>query len=605
MSQKLSSGVLKLLAGVIAGAILLTGCTYLRNAIDETKKTKKISGYVEPVYEADFNEFADQVFAAFVSTDQVSLQGMVLDAKKFGIKEAQSSWGDFSSEAEEEDWAYLEALIEVLEEYEYDDLSRGQKITYDMLMRFLEGELSVKDCPDFYDPLNPYQGNHLFLAYNLDTYQIVDKDDLDMYITLVKDIEPYVESLCEYERRREEDGLFMLDDYADMVLEDCNNTIDSGAEEFISGFEERVSEFDWLEDTEKQEYMDKNREYVEKYVIPAYELICETIEDLKGSGEDGYGLARFDGGKEYYARKVQKVTGTDMTVDETFQKIEKVALEANATMEDLIMQVNYDLLSDAFMSYTTPELIIENNLKMMNGRFPEIPDAPDELYVVKEMPESIARFAAGMYNLPQIDDPWSNVFFLNSDYTEGLDFYEVVSHECIPGHLYQTVWFLTSDNENIPLRYVLAAIGEGLGTEEGWTTYVEGISFSMAGLPELETRYVESFYQAMYTWISLLDIGINYYGWTEDDANGYFREKGLTGYFEISDDILETVDTMPTMYLSYTVGYIELKEMLDRAKETLDEDFSEEEFHLFYLETGPCTFEILNREMDEWMKGYE
>jgi uncharacterized protein (DUF885 family) len=62
---------------------------------------------------------------------------------------------------------------------------------------------------------------------------------------------------------------------------------------------------------------------------------------------------------------------------------------------------------------------------------------------------------------------------------------------------------------------------------------------------------------------------------------------------------------MPAMYLSYTVGKIELKEMMTRAQETLGDDYSELEFHRFYLETGPCTFDILNREMDEWMKEYK
>lgn len=606
MSQKRSTGIVKLLAVVLTGTVLLSGCSYITEIFGEKKKAKKVTGYTQPVYEADFDEFADQVFASLASSDQVTLHGMVLDAKKFGVSEAQSSWGDFSSESEDADWEYLEELVKVLEEYDYDELSRGQKITYEMLMRFLEGEISVKDCADFYDPLNPYQGNHLFLAYSLDTYQIDDQDDLDMYLKLVQDIEPYVESVCDYERRREEeDGLFMRDDYADMVLEDCNATIDSGGEEFISGFENRVDGFDWLDDDEKEEFKEQNRKYVKDHVIPAYEMICDTIEDLKGSGTDGYGLARFDGGKEYYARQIQQISGTEMTIDETFAKIEKVSIEAHAEMDSLIGQVNYDLLTDAFTAYTTPEGIIENNLRMMGGRFPAIEGAPDELYVVRDMPESIARFAAGMYNLPQIDDPWDNVFFLNEDYTEGLDFYEVVSHECIPGHLYQTVWFLTSDNENIPLRYILSAIGEGLGTEEGWTTYVEGASFEMAGLPELETLYVKRFYQAMYTWISLLDIGINYYGWSEEDAINYFSEKGISGYFEVSEELLETVDTMPGMYLSYTVGYIELQEMIARAKETLGEAFSEEEFHRFYLETGPCTFEILNREMDEWMKEYD
>ncbi|MBN1891568.1 MAG: DUF885 domain-containing protein [Clostridiales bacterium] len=605
MDRTRFSRFFRVLSCLLALTLLLTGCSFIRDVVSEEQKTKKITGMTQAINAYDFDEFADQVFAALVSFDQVTLHSILLDEKKFDIETPESYWGDFSDEAEEEDWEMIEGVLEVLKDFDYDELNRGQRITYDMLMTFLEGELSVRDCPDFYDPLNPLRGNHLFFAFNLDTYQIDDQDDLDMYMELVKAIEPYVESMCEYENRRAEDGLFMRDEYADTVLDDCNAVIDSGAEDFISGFEQRIEEFDWLSDEEREEYKETNREYVEEYVIPAYERICETIEDLKGSGEDGYGLARYDGGKEYYARKIRMETGTDMSVEETFEKIEIAAKESFAELFEIYNQVDYTLLESAFANYTTPEDIIENNLDKMEGRFPEIPDAEEDLYVIREMPESIARFAAGMYLLPQIDDPWDNVFYINEGYSVGLDQYEVVSHECIPGHLYQTVFFLTSQNENIPLRYILSAYGEGLGTEEGWTTYIEGISFQMAGLPETETQYVSLYYKAMYSWASLLDIGVNYYGWTQDDANEYFLKNGLGDLFVVETSMMESVDTMPAMYLSYTVGLIELQEMMERAQETLGDDYSELEFHRFYMETGPCTFPIMNREMDEWMKEYD
>lgn len=604
MLNKRFPHLIQLLAGALAVAVLVTGCSFVRDGFTDKKDPKQITGATHPTYTEDFDDFADQVFAALVSFDQVTLHSMVLDEEKFDIEEAQSSWGDFSNESEEEDWALLEDLIEVLEEYDYDELSRGQKITYDTLMKFLEGEVALKDAPDFYDPLNSLRGNHLFLAFNLDTYQIDDQDDLDMYMTLVKDIKPYVESICEYEERRSEDGLFMKKEYAIRVMEDISDMLDSEGTDFISGFEDRVDGFDFLSDEEREEYKEKNREYVDEYVMPAYQLLYNTVEDLKETGEDGYGLARFEGGKEYYARQIQMETGTMMTVDEVFEKIEKVALESHEELFEIAPEVDYDLLDSSFESYSSPDDVIENNLLHMSGRFPEIPDAKDDLYVIDEMPDSIARFAAGMYLLPQVDDPWDNVFYINDGYSDGLDMYEVVSHECIPGHLYQTVWFLTSDNENIPLRYLLSAYGEGLGTEEGWTTYIETISYEMAGLPELETRYVELFYEAMYTWTSLLDIGINYYGWTQEDAEEYFSKNGMDQIFEVSLDVMESVDIMPAMYLSYTVGKIELMEMMTRAQETLGDDYSELEFHRFYLETGPCTFEILNREMNEWMKEY-
>lgn len=604
MNVKRFNALMKGIACIVITALMISGCSFFQEIIGTEKKASMGKGATYPQYEADFDEFADAVFAGLVSMDQLTLRSMVLDEEKFGIQEAQSSWGDFSEDTEKEEWEYIEDLVDILDEYDYDDLTRGQRITLDMLRGFLVGTLSLKDCPDFYDPLNPYRGNHQFFAYSLDTYQIEDKDDLDMYIELVKDIEAYVEGMCEYERKRADDGLFMRDDYADMVIEDCNEIIDNDAEDFLSGFEQRIEEFDWLDEEERDEYIKKNREYVKDHVIPAYRLIVDTLEDLKGKGKDGYGLARYDGSKEYYAEIVRSETGTSMSVDEVFEMLEEEALKSSGEMMAVISSVDYDLLTDSFSVYTSPKAIIDNNIEKMEGLFPDLPDAPDELYTVKEMPKSIARFAAGMYNLPQVDDPWDNVFYISDNSSEGLDLYEVVSHECIPGHLYQTTYFLTSDTENLPLRYLLSAFGEGLGTEEGWTTYIEGISYRMAGLPETEARYVELFYEYLYAWMSMLDIGVNYYGWTMEEAIEYFSDLGMDNFFEVTESEMENVDTMPGMYLSYTVGKIELKKMIERAKDKLGDKYSDIEFRRFYLETGPCTFDILNREMDEWMKGF-
>jgi uncharacterized protein (DUF885 family) len=414
-----------------------------------------------------------------------------------------------------------------------------------------------------------------------------------------------VESICLFEKAKSDAGLFMKDEYAETVIDDCEEIIDSGAEDFLTGFEERLEECNWLTDEEKEDYKDRNREYVSDYVIPAYQNIVDSMTDLLGTGEDGAGLVRFEGGKEYYAQQVCATTGTDMTVDEIFELLEQNAGKWLTEYEESLEDIDYTLLSSAFSDYTTPDDVIEKNLMEMEGLFPEIPDRPDDYYVLKEMPESVADFASGMYLLPQLDEPWENIFYLNDTITDAMTLYQVTSHECMPGHLYQTVYFLLSDSENIPLRYYLSAMGQGLGTEEGWTTYIEFVSNRMAGLPDAENLFVEKYYNIYYVAMSLLDIGVNFYGWDQDAAEEYFEETGLDILVNVSDALIEDVDTMPTMYLSYTVGFIELTDMMARAEKTLGSQYSLYEFHKFYLDVGPCTFDIMNREMDAWMEEYE
>lgn len=589
MKLKKPGSAVRAVIVMIVLSMLLGGCGL--------KSIRKAGGYSK-----DFNQFSDQVFAELVSFDEVTLHSILLDEKKYGIEGSESSWGSYSAESFESEYDLLEKINDHLKTFDYDQLTDGQKVTYDLLNTYLTGELSIRDDYLLYEPMNPMLGDHLFLAYSLDTYQIDNSEDLEMYFVLVKDIKPYVESICEFEREKSEAGLFMIDSYAETVITDCQEIIDEDAVDFISGFEGRLEEMDFLSDTEKEDYKEQNRQYVSDYVIPAYQNIIDTLSDLLGTGEEGTGLSRFDGGKEYYTRQLQMTTGTDMTTNEMFALLEEKAILWQDEFEAASDGVDYMLLSSAFDNYTTPEDVINNNLTQMTSLFPELSDLPDPFYEIAEMPESIAEFAAGMYMLPQVDDVWHNVFYISESSSVGMDLYNTTSHECVPGHLYQTVSFLTSDHENLPLRYLLSSYGEGLGTEEGWTTYIETVSYEMAGLPEPEKEYMQKYYNGIYAWISLLDIGVNYYGWSMEEAEEYFSEKGLDLMLSPNEELIEMVDTMPTMYLSYTVGYIQLSDMMERAQEELGDKFSLYEFHKFYMDAGPSTFEILNREMDAWIE---
>lgn len=553
-------------------------------------------------FSKDFNEFSSEVFASLVRTDEVTLHGLLLDREEYGIDVADSSWGSYSAEAFQAQYELLTKIKTHLETFDYESLSGGQKVTYDLLSTFLTGELNVKENYLLYEPMNPMLGDHLFLAFNLDTYQIDNKEDLEKYFVLVKDIGPYVESICEFEREKSAAGLFMLDAYAEEVIESCEDIIDSDAQDFKTGFEARVDNMDFLSEAEKTEYKDKNEQYVSDYVIPAYQNIVDTLSALLGTGVEGTGLSRFEGGKEYYARRLQMTTGTDKTPDELFALLEGKAILWQDELEEASEDVDYLLLYSAFDPYTSPDLVIDNNLEQMTSLFPQLSDMPDVFYTVEKMPQSLANFAAGTYLMPQVDDIWHNTFYINENSGIGMSLYNTTSHECVPGHLYQTVYFLQSDHENLPLRYLLSAVGEGLGTEEGWTTYIENVSNKMSGLPEAEALYLQKYYNSVYAWISLLDIGVNYYGWSMEDAEEYFEGKDLGLSLSVNEELIEMVDTMPTMYLSYTVGYIELTDMMSRAEEELGDQFSLYDFHKFYLDAGPSTFSILNREMDAWIK---
>lgn len=50
-------------------------------------------------------------------------------------------------------------------------------------------------------------------------------------------------------------------------------------------------------------------------------------------------------------------------------------------------------------------------------------------------------------------------------------------------------------------------------------------------------------------------------------------------------------------------GYYELKELRDYAEEKLGDAFDVKEFNTIILETGPCQYDILKKQIDKKLQG--
>ena len=125
------------------------------------------------------------------------------------------------------------------------------------------------------------------------------------------------------------------------------------------------------------------------------------------------------------------------------------------------------------------------------------------------------------YLTAPLDDPAQNVIYINSGSTSSEDeLYPTLAHEGFPGHLYQTVYF--REHAKHPLSALLTCSGAA----EGWATYVENLAWSYDNGVSTETS---AYHAAMRSFSlcfhSLLDIGINYDGWSKDQAAAFIRTR--------------------------------------------------------------------------------
>ena len=222
---------------------------------------------------------------------------------------------------------------------------------------------------------------------------------------------------------------------------------------------------------------------------------------------------------------------------------------------------------------------------MIGEKFPEPTDTALEVkYVAEEMEEHLSP---AFYMIPAIDNAQENVIYINQAHMgNDLTLFTTLAHEGYPGHLYQTIYYESTDPD--PIRSMM----DFGGYVEGWATYAEMGSYYLTPLSKEQATLLQKNNSIILGLYALADMGIHYEGWSRMDTVAFFKTYGITDAQTV-EDIYELIIGSPGNYLKYYIGYVEFLELKKEwAKETGDE-FSQKEFHEAVLGAGPAPFAIV------------
>ena len=226
----------------------------------------------------------------------------------------------------------------------------------------------------------------------------------------------------------------------------------------------------------------------------------------------------------------------------------------------------------------------------------DFPALPDTSWEIRSVHDSMKNFLSpAFYLTPPIDTQSPNIIYINqSPSTGNLELFGTLAHEGFPGHLYQTVSFARSKPSDI--RYLITSSGY----VEGWATYVESYAYSYAAsLINVEnasdaTRLAWLNRSASLCIYSLIDVGIHYQGWTQEQTAAFLKSFGITSASTVSEIYQYIVET-PGNYLKYYWGYLNFLDLKTACQKKEAEDFNLREFHRRILEIGPVPFPVLEK----------
>ncbi len=565
---------------------------------NESDKNGKSPAKVEYYGEEDLSALQQIDFSMFASgalSDSVSMNYYLRDPMALGLYMDEVTLGEVSLDDTSEQYDTYRAYLDLLETVSYDDLTKEEKIMYDVLQYDLEEVLRFEDYQYYSSSFNSLTGIQSNLPLVMCEYIFDDKNDVEDYILLLQDFQRYYKDLMELEKERAELGFAPSDENIEKIIDSCESFLEGKDEHFmIASFDERIDQLTGVTDKKKEKYKEENRAALEEYVFPAYELVIDGFKELLGSGKNDGGLCNFQKGKDYYELLLKAETSSQLSPEEAADLLDD---EINEKI-DFIMSVNYDDIEDAYNSYNFSEGTTEENLayckKFIGTDFPGIM----EHYVkLRQVPEQLEDFfSPAAYLSCAIDDPRNNVILTNesqlADYPNLLD---TIAHEGYPGHLYEAVYHA----ENIDSYYQRSATFTGYS--EGWAQY--SAEYIVTHTEEYDPTLVGYVYaeDEIFNLIipSRIDIGVNYEGWSREDVYDYLQSYGLddTAY---GDGCYDIAVEIPCYYLGYSIGKIETERILGELFEELDGTASPVEIHEAYLAIGAAPFTIIEKYADAY-----
>ncbi len=467
-------------------------------------------------------------------------------------------------------------------------MSVSAQLAYDVLDDSLTRSLELAPFRYYEELLSSTGGVQSEYPILLAEYAFHSVKDIEDYLTLLSQYDTFFEQICTFEKEKAKKGLFMNETAVNNVIEQCRAFVpeDSKNSFWETTFQERLNQIKTLSKKEKQAYIKQNHELLQEHVYPAYHNMIAVLKALKKEGKNNQGLCYFKDGKKYYELLVKSTTGSDRSIPNLQEMVEKQR-DKNLAALTLAASKLEQNTSSKTLPYQAPEDMLEHLKKKIKAAFPAAPQAN---YTVKNVNEKLQDFMAPAFYLTSPMDRFTeNCIYVNpgNDYNE-IELFTTLAHEGYPGHLYQTVYSYSKDL--LPIRYILY---HG-GYTEGWATYVEMLSYHYAGVDENMAEALMLNQDATLSLYATIDMGVHYDGWSLADTVDFLGAYGITTTSVISK-IYQTIIENPANYLKYYIGYLEFLSLKEQAKKYYGNDYSELMFHTTILNMGSAPFYLLEK----------
>lgn len=596
----------------------LTGCLpHMLYELLQTAETQPVE-VNPPVYESSgrfldysLEDLLEVLFEHEVCDDNLTLNQCLSDPAALGIAIPRpATLGDYSLEGVQADNQFYTEILAALSGSHVFDLNQlsGQQLREaSYIQSILEQTIRYEAFFYYGTPLSPSTGAQASLPLALMDYSFRTPEDIEIYLEVLEDFPRYFGQLLAFETEKTRLGLAMpAESIADSIDEALAYTGSTDSYVLVESFDEMLDNavaaahasgedlaLASLDPSQIDAFKERNREALDKYVIPAYVMLVEGLRTIQPNCQAGTRLYDYPLGRQYYELRME------------IQGFAQSPLEAARTL-DQSLEENWAVFMDNYDAYAA-DTSLENAVRAL-GKDPEayiefirahagadFPSFEELNYSIRVAPEASPNdYAMAYFLIPPVDDNQQNsIVFFPRNISDDVDLYNTTAHEGYPGHMYQFFAYSLVEPSNIcKLLGCTAYI-------EGWAMYSQSIAMDYLGANPAAVEAYNAYDRFAYGLQARVDIGINYEGWTLDDTSRFLAQWGLQ---YAANGIYTTNIQQPVAYLPYGLGLIKFWDLRNAAEAELGSRFDPVAYHEQITSLGPVAFDVLDAEMSAWLR---
>ena len=572
------------------------------------------------------NLFYEKVFVRFTLQNPELLTSLGI-AEQFGYRAHNAHLNDASVAKTERDFVQWRGYLEDLKSYDPEGQTPAQQLSTRVLSWFIESHLEGEKFRFHNYPVNQLWGVQSQTAeFLIQQHRIADKRGALDYLSRLGEVGRKFDEVLQGLALREKNGIVPPRFVVERVLVEMRQFAGRPALEnpLYKNLAAKVDALQDLAAEDKQALKTRGVLLIESGVLPAYRKLITFFEAQLPRATSDDGVWKLPDGDAYYAYRLRSETTTRMKPQEVHDlglaEVARIEAEMLAILTaqgelhsgETPAQALARLAKDARFLYPNNDqgrqaaladysTMVAEQLKRSSAVIGLVPKAPIEVKRVPEFKEATAP--AAYYNPPALDGTRPGIFYANlRDMNEVPKFgmRTLAVHEGVPGHHFQIS--LAQEQQGGPtFRRVLPFTAYA----EGWALYTEWLAVEMGLYKDDPYGNLGRLQDEMLRAVRLVvDTGLHAKRWPRERAFAYMLEKtGIPEAAVVSEVERYIVD--PGQACAYKLGMLAIRAARDRAQKALGPRWDGQalkDFHDVVLRGGALPLEILDQQVDEWIK---